>query len=444
MRPLGLLGSLLAIFISGEALALCGTGFRVTVVQNSDIRLAPGVADYLQVRFITTNLPIPAAAPLIDCGVYARSEVPGLSVVSAYGVFPQATNPPGVWTPIGIAGEVNLAAQPWFGTDGHRHILFTMLADGTTPAGTQGQVTLAVNQGGEFAQVMRTIGTVNVVASSSNAATWFSVTSTAQNVSGHRLILDHPLLNNNAKAKLFVAHLHNPQGLTPAYWNHPIATHYDGARWAINNSDGAVMPTGLGFNVRIEPSATQYYTGNPALRPPVSFVKIDDPIANGNPYATILVGPTSGLAVNPHPIAVHYVAPSWRIVNADRTRIPAGVRFNVKAFGFSAYHQATLTPLDDRIDRFVSNSAGVSIGSSAAADSRPLWFWWQLDRRSLPMIVTRTLSPMGKTVPPEPKYTGLKYIAGLKPQWAIVNEDQSAVPASAAFNVAAPPQPIVQ
>jgi hypothetical protein len=444
----GFIGLLLATSIVRDAHAVCGSGFRVTVVQNSDIRLTPGAKVYLPIRLITTDLPIPVGAFPFDCGVFARSEVPGLSVVSAYGVLPPTVNPQGVWASIGIANDANPTSQPWFGTDGDRHILFTVLADGTTPARTQGRISLAVNEGGDIIPVLRTIGTINVIVGPSSASTWFSVNSTALNISANRVVLDHPLLNGNGGAKLFVSHVYNPPGLTPRFWNHPISAFYDGtlAKWTINNSDGVIMRAGLGFNVRIDPSATQYYTGDPTARPPVPFVTIKDPIAGGNPYATIIVGMTTGLAVNPHPVAVQYAAPDWRIVNSDGAFIPAGVRFNVRAIGFSAYHRYAAVTTDDRIDRFVSNGAGISVDGSSteSTNTRLLFFWWQLSRPSLPMIVTRNLSPMGQNALSEGKYAGLKYVAGIKPQWAVVYEDQSIIPDTASFNLVGVPQPVVQ
>jgi hypothetical protein len=353
----------------------------------------------------------------------------------------------GVWAPIGVASDADPTSQPWFGSNGDRHILFTILADGTTPAGTQGRISLAVNVGGDLISVLRTIGTINVLVGPSSA-TWFSVNSTAANVSSNRMVLDHPLLNGNGGARLFVSHVHNPPGLTPQFWNHPIAAFFDGTKWSIRNSDGATMRAGLGFNVHIDASASQYYTGDPHIKPPVPFITITDPIVDGNPYATIIVGMTAGLAGNPHPVAVQYVAPNWRIVNSDGALIPAGVRFHVKAIGFSAYGKdiAQTPNLDDRVDHFVSNGAGISVqgNSAVSTDTRLLFFWWQLGKRSLPIIVTRNLSPMGQNIPPEGKYMGLKYVGGTKPQWSVVYEDQSIIPSTASFNLAASPQPVVQ
>jgi hypothetical protein len=440
----GFIGLLIAISVTRDAGAACASGFRVTVVQNSDVRLTPGAKAYLPIRLITTDLPIPAGGFPTDCGVFARSEVPGLSVISAYGVTPPTVNPMGVWAPIGAASLADRTSQPWFGSSGTDHILFTILADGTTPAGTEGRISLAVNEGGDFISVLRTIGTINVLVGQSSATTWFSANSTAANVSSNGMVLDHPLLNGNEGARLFVSHVHNPPGLTPQFWNHPIATFFDGTKWSIRNSDGATMPAGLGFNVHIDASASQYYTGDPHFKPPVPFITITDPIVDGNPYATIIVGMTVGLeGSNPHPIAVQYVAPNWRIVNSDGAFIPAGIRFHVKALGFSAYHQGL--PTSD-VDRFVSNGAGISVqgNSAVSTDTRLLSFWWQLGKRSLPMIVTRNLSPMGQNIPPEGKYMGLKYVGGTKPQWSVVYEDQAIIPSTASFNLAASPQPVVQ
>jgi hypothetical protein len=133
-------------------------------------------------------------------------------------------------------------------------------------------------------------------------------------------------------------------------------------------------------------------------------------------------------------------------MNADRALIPAGVRFNVRVIGFSAYH---MHPLASRLEEFASNSAGVAVrdidGAAAPPDARLLHFWWQLGNKpTFPMLVTQNLSPMGNNVSPNGKHVGLKYVDGERPRWSVVYEDGSAVPPSAAFNVFAVPQPLVR
>jgi hypothetical protein len=326
---------------------------------------------------------------------------------------------------------------------------FAILSEGNIPAGTQSRILLAVDIGGGDVPVMRLIGAINVHVGypSTPTPTWFTVSSNVRNVSGNRVAISHPLLDGNPGARLFVAHLINPPGLTPMYWNHPLVTHYDGnlRQWVIANADGAQMPAGLGFNVRIDPSASQYFTGNPAASPPVKFVEINDPIANENPYATIAVSMSGGLAVNAHPIAVAYNGSRWRIVNSDHTLIPAGVRFNVRVIGFSAYHKI---PIGGSLDNFASNAAGISVRDITAPPvpewaGRLLHFWWAGGNRTLPMLVTPNLSPMGDPAPTTGKYVGLKYVEGIRPRWSVFHEDQSPIPSDAAFNVFAQPQPLV-
>lgn len=423
--------------------ALCREGRRVIVVHNSDIRLAPGVPAYLPITVMSFDIPVPAQPLPADCGISAKSELPGLSVVSSYGPVPPIVNPPGVWTPIGASTSPPNIQPPY-----HRQYpgidMFSVRFDGTAPAGTHGRIVLGVS-GSDIGDptAMTQIGSINVyVGDSTSTSTWFMVTSTSANVTGHRLRINHPLLNGNGGAKLFVTHVYNPPGLTPRLWNHPIMTFYDGSRWCINNADGAPMPVGLGFNVRMDASASQYYTGHPETNPPKPYVEIKDPIANGNPYATIAVSMTQGRATNPHPVAVAYQGSRWRIVNSDGALIPAGVRFNVRVLGYSAYHDNSPGM---RLDEFMSNSAGVSVKDySQPTDTRLLSFWWQLGNPRLRMLVTPNVTPMGQVGWSGGKYVGLKYVGTDKHKWSVIHEDQSNIPFNAAFNIFAEPQPLIR
>lgn len=444
--------TVMALTAVQQVYALCSSGRRELSVQHSDIRLEPGVLNYLPIRIMTVSLPIPAGAFPPDCGLSAKSELPGMHIISGYGIVPPATNPPGVWTWIGSTATANPAAQPWFGWNGGEVEYFSILFMGTDPGaaqpGTHGRIVIGVNVGGDI-PVMRPIGVINVHVGypSTPTPTWFTASSNAGNVSGNRMALDHPLLNGKPDAKLFVAHLINPPGLTPRYWNHPLVTVYNSTllRWVIANADGAQMPVGLGFNVQIDQSALQAYTGAPGAFPPVPYVQINDPTANDNPYATIAVSMTSGLAANPHPVAVEYSGSRWRIVNSDNALIPRGVRFNVRVVGFSAYHR---DGLGGRQDKFVANSAGISVtditpGGSPPSSGRILHFWWAGGNRTVPMLVTPNRTPMGTAAPTTGRYVGLKYVEGIRPRWSVFHEDESVIPFNAAFNVFAQPQPLL-
>jgi hypothetical protein len=107
-------------------------------------------------------------------------------------------------------------------------------------------------------------------------------------------------------------------------------------------------------------------------------------------------------------------------------KTPAGVMFNVKVIGFSAYHNETL---DHRQDKFVSNSAGISVKDITRppiveAFGRLLHFWWAGGNRSEPMLVTANRTPMGISAPTPGKYVGLKYVEGIRPRWSLFYEDE--------------------
>jgi len=433
-------------FASGPASALCLEGRREISVQHSDIRLDAGLRAYLPVGFMTVSLPPPPGGlPPVDCGLYAKSEFPGLSVQTAYATVPPQIVPPGQWAPIGSSAAASPGDQPWFRLRSGTLELFAVRFDGSAPPGTQGRILIAVNEGGDVLTVLRVIGAINVyVGFPEPSPTWFTVTTSARNVSGNRVTLDHRLLNGNGGAKLFVAHVVNPAGLARTLWNHPLITGHDGTRWYIANADGTPMPEGLGFSVRIDASAAQYSTGRPEISGPVPYIEINDPSANGNPYATIAVSHTAWRAVNARPVAVQYRAPRWRIVNVDRSRIPAGVRFNVRVLGFTSYHQFLPDP---RLDEFIGNAGGISIAEPVSTPTpklRGLHFWWQLGTdAAFPMIVTQNLSPMGKNVTANQSYVGLQYIESDAPRWSIVNENGAPIPLSAAFNIFASPRSLV-
>lgn len=113
-----LIGVLTALSLVPPVLAGCSTGRREMAVQHSDIRLEPGAQAYLPIQLFTVDLPFPAGRFPGDCGVYAKSELPGLSIVSGYGIVPPVMNPPGVWTQVGGASGAVATSQPWFGTSG--------------------------------------------------------------------------------------------------------------------------------------------------------------------------------------------------------------------------------------------------------------------------------------------------------------------------------------
>ena len=219
----------------------------------------------------------------------------------------------------------------------------------------------------------------------------------------------------NSVARLFVSHVYNPSGSkSGTNWNHPLSVEYDStlAKWTIKNADNATMATGLGFNFRVDPTATQVCARQPGTGAEfISSLAVDDFNSNNNIYATLIVTPVSGPA---HPIAVKYAAPYWGIVDSDGTLISGGTCFNVKIIAFSQYVDDPAQPdLSGKSNTIVDNGVGQDMGPNGTNYTingiRIFNFNWSSGSGGLPMIYTPNLTPMGFTAPasPDTRYSSL-------------------------------------
>jgi len=443
LRTLIPIGVAIASFLAsiGVAHAACvGGGYdREVVAQVPDVTFVAGVPETKTLNPVySVRL---SNDSFYDCGAIARSNTSGVNLIESYGI-PGTVHRPGEW------GGVGVSAGPGTFRYGSG---FQIVYDGSGTAGTRGTIEIAQKQS-EFDLSPRVIATVNVyiVPPGSIPATWLTVTSSAQTISGDRLILDHPFLNGQPSAIAFVSHVWNPGGTSSGvFWNHPISMAYDSTlgKWAIQNDDSATMVAGLSFNVRIDPSGARI-TVRGKRDQQVKFVKIDQPTANYNPFATVMVTPAGGTR-NPHPIAVKYVVPYWGIVNSDGANIPVGAAFNVKVMGASSYIDDTYRgarPFDPLGSNAWSDGVGIDIvgigANRTAFANRYLSFFWSPGKPALPLIVTPNENPLGKSVVADPHYVGVFYTgtgrADPPGRWSVYHEDQTAMPTNARFNVWAP------
>lgn len=379
------------------------------------------------------------AGPFFECGALARSLTPGISVVDSYASV-GTVFPPGEWA------SVSVSAGP--GTFRYKDG-FEVRYDGSGAAGSRGRIEIA-QKGDEFSLSPRLIGTVNVyiVAPGRIPSTWFDVTANSQTMSGDRLIIDHPYLNDQSGAMAFISHVFNRGGAGGGMrWEHPIALVYDDTlnRWAIRNEDSAPMVVGVSFNIRIDPSAMRVTARGIGFQRFVKSVGIRHPSADRNIFATIMVTPVGSFR-NPHPVAVKYIEPYWAIVNTDGTDIRVGASFNVKVMGTSSYIDDSYRgrrPFDPLKSNAFSHGAGtdiVGIGPNRRAnDNRYLPFFWTSRQSELILLVTPNLNPLGKSVVVNPYYVGVRYTGLFGPEpvarWAVYNESQSDLPGNVRFNL---------
>jgi hypothetical protein len=441
----------------GRAEALCaGTPDDLEVVGYiPDIVFTAGVPEnrtisHRHVLRPAVSPPNVAPPPFVDCGSLARSKTKGLSVRSTYFDF-GVLHGPGEWA--GLNGSHPSLGTPVVLPPINLELVF----DGSAPAGTVGTVELAHRMGGEIAFVPRLIGVVNVYVVAPGAAlpqTWFTVVGEPSSISGSRLVLDHPLLNGAPGHSIFASPVRVGR---VAAWRHPISVGYDEAleRWTIHNDDAAAMVDGVAFNVRIDPSAR--ILGRSRQSPelpkhptvpstvPIARMRIDDPRANHNPFATIFV---TAASPNPHPIAVRYEAPSWHIVNADGRPMSRLQRFHVQVFGATAYRSDLYRgrfPVNPLRTNELSNGVGVDmhgLGAARNADAnRFLDFPWALAAHT-PMIVTPNQTPTGRHPIVDTAYVGVWFTgAPTTPanRWAVAHADGSPMPNASSFNVWSPP-----
>jgi hypothetical protein len=431
---------------ASPALATCDAAYIRIAGQIPDVVFTSGMPS--KVRIVPWWASFNVAVS--SCGVLARSTTPGVSIQDTYGCV-------GDVCPIRAPGEWAAVKSSY--TTGSSYVTragggIALIFDGTTARGTEGMVEIGIidnDLGIQDGNHVGIIATVNVYVESPKVpATWFTVTSIAANTTDDFLILDHPYLDARPAARMFVSHVRNPVGAAVAQeWNHPIGVQYNAAsaRWTIRNLDGAPMRPGVGFNVRVDPTAKRVCT--PRNLPVHGFVQgheyavVHDPISDGTVWAMLMVTPVGGA---PHPIAVRYVSPHWQIVYTDGALMAPATCFNVKVFAFTQYlEDPAIGDLSGRSNASADVGVGVDAGGYGQDHSdgpnRLLQFSWAFGNPALPIIVTANLTPLGWRQFLDPRYVGLHYDRTRIPNgWSVYHEDGSDMSHFARFNVWAAPE----
>ena len=436
--------------------ALCVGGQynrRVSVGTLPDLFFTAGVPSTQYIKPVKVNIESPWAPGSVfygDCQAYARSNMSGVSIQASYG-NPGTVVGPGAWATIDqssgppSAGVKTRYYRTW-GYPDQESGRIPIIYDGTGSPRV-GNIDIAVNQGDEFQMSMRHIARVNVYIVPRDAlSSAFTVTSTASTISGDSLTLNHPLLNENGNTKVFAQHYSS--GTT---WNHPIAVWYDASlrRWKIRNEDGAPMPSGLTFSIRVDPSAIVIRT---AFTDQPHYLIIKHPESDGNPYASIVVTPMSaGNRRMTQPFAVAYVHPYWQVNTGGPMPTSYGryrPGFHVKVHG-ATHNVDDLRPGDPSgfLNTDLSNGAGIDIVATSGRTSgnrKFLSHWcWTVNSGVQPIITTLNMTPLPPPAPVNYNWIQFKhYGVGVIGNIAIVfHEDGSFMEGRTPFNVWGPYRP---
>ncbi|TMQ14101.1 MAG: hypothetical protein E6J91_16455 [Deltaproteobacteria bacterium] len=233
--------------------------------------------------------------------------------------------------------------------------------------------------------------------------TEFVWTAVSSSLAGDYTVIDNPATNNNPNAVVQVTH-----SWAGIFDDHALGVWYTGSRWAIFHQDITPIPVNAQYNVVVNDGFVHRVPSTSA-----SYITtIDNPYANGNPDAILIVTPNwnpggFGGVYNNHPIGVWYNGSRWTIYNEDFATMPANAAFNVSVSPFGSFlHIASATSGDTT---FLTNPL--------AAPS------------TAHVLITHNFGPFGKY---DTKNTGVWFGGST---WGIYFEDTSPMITNATFDV---------
>lgn len=307
------------------------------------------------------------------------------------------------WTPGGVTGASNPQhVGIWYDADLNKMSIFNQNNATTMPINAAFNVYAPIADTGAF--VHRAV---------------------ASNITGQITAIDHPLINDDPYAVIFVTPNWKPIGsVNGVYNNHNIGVYYEGGRWKVFNQDfGTILP-GASFNVLVPgPGANMFVHRATAANIDFHTTSIDHPLTNNNPNARLLVTPNWKLGSDPgvynnHPIGVYYASGRWRIFNQDFGDMPNNAAFNVMVLPAGS-------------DSFVHTaSAGNSNAQVTLINNQ------RTNNNAAALVfITANWNP-GGTVSGvyNARPTGV-FFDNPTNRWAIFNQDLADTPENASFNV---------
>jgi hypothetical protein len=263
----------------------------------------------------------------------------------------------------------------------------------------------------------------------------FVWTATSANIGGPddmSTFINNFATNNRPGAILFVTPNWDQGGVCGCVYNSsPVGVYYDPTgRWTIFNENLSPMSAGVSFNVLVVPSASSSVfvqtatTGNSGG----DSTFINSSLTNGRPAARLMVtqvfnpGGGAGGVRNGHTVGVWYDGSSdrWAIFQEDKANMTLGASFNVmvgtKKSGGGTSALQTATAANTSADSTFISNAKTTGNPNAVVFETPNW----------------NPGSAGGTYDPPP--TGIWW-SDFSGQAAVFNQDKSAMPLNAAFNL---------
>lgn len=161
----------------------------------------------------------------------------------------------------------------------------------------------------------------------------FIHTAVSGSIQGSTTKIDHPALNNNPGAIIYVTQNWNGGGSSGVYNTQNVSTYYNGTQWTIYNEDNAVvMVENSKYNVYIGSSSFVHHTSSDNIS--FDLTHFDNPLVNRDPDALVFAlhnwNPFgTGTISHDKTLGVFYSTNSWGVFNQDASAMPEGIYFNI-------------------------------------------------------------------------------------------------------------------
>ena len=260
----------------------------------------------------------------------------------------------------------------------------------------------------------------------------FVWTATAANSGGDSTFINNFATNNRPGDILFVTPNWDAGGVCGCvYDSSPAGVWYDtgNGRWAIFNENTSAMPAGASFNVLVVPAASSsvFVQTATAANSGGDSTFLNSPLTNGLPGTRLMVTQVwnpggSGGTYNNHAVGVWYDSGNgrWAIFQEDKAGMTTGASFNVmvgtKKSGGGASALQTATSANTGGDSTFISNAKTTGNPNAVVFETPNW------------------NPGGAGGTYDAPATGIWW-SDFSGQAAVFNQDKSAMPLNAAFNL---------
>lgn len=149
------------------------------------------------------------------------------------------------------------------------------------------------------------------------------------NMQGSTTKIDHPALNNNPNAIIYVTQNWSPNFV---YNTQNVSTYYNGTQWTIYNENNSIMVENSSYNVYI--GATSFVHKTVLENISVDLTLFDNPLINKDPGAFIFAlhnwNPYGvGTSTLDKKLGVFYDSNLWGVFNQDASAMPENLYFNL-------------------------------------------------------------------------------------------------------------------